>query len=227
MLTGTRVYRLDDATKYSVSSIYYDYRGRVVQTHASNHMGGFDDDYFAYTFTGKTTQTEVYTYGYDHAERLLSVTHKLNSGTAVTLAANTYDDTGRLRTNKVHGTIETLTCNYNVRNWLTRIAGGKFNQTLAYNTEVNGLKPTKVAYNGNISATRWKAGTEATERGYQFSYDGLSRLISASYGEGSALTGNSNRYNERVSYDKMGNCHSHSGRKPNLPLQLVSSRYIP
>ncbi|MDO5665166.1 MAG: DUF6443 domain-containing protein [Bacteroidia bacterium] len=216
LLTGTRTYQMNDATKYVVSAHYYDHRGRLVQSHTSNHLGGFEDEYFAYTFTGKvkqrqhvhsatgkTTQTEIYTYAYDHAERLLSVTHKLNAAAAVTLATNTYDEVGRLKTKKL--ATETATYAYNVRSWLTQITGTKFNQTLTYNAAVNGVTPTTVAYNGNISAMKWKAGNETTERGYQFTLDALNRLTFAYYGEGTALTANPNRYNELVTYDKMGN----------------------
>ncbi|HBB01273.1 MAG TPA: hypothetical protein DCZ19_09440 [Porphyromonadaceae bacterium] len=217
LMTGIRTYRLDDPLKYTVSALYYDHRGRVVQSHASNHMGGFDDEYFAYTFTGKvnqhqqvhsapgkTTQTEVHTYSYDHAERLLSVTHKLNSAAAVTLAHYTYDEIGRVKTKKL--AIETSTYSYNVRSWLTGIAGTRFNQTLAYNSAVNGITPTKKLYNGNIGAMKWKAGDESTERGYKFSYDGLNRLTAAAYGEGASITSNPDRFNKTVAYnDKMGN----------------------
>ncbi len=52
---------------------------------------------------------------------------------------------------------------------------------------------------------KWKAGAETAERGYKFAYDGLNRMASAYYGEGSALTASSNRYNELPTYDKMGN----------------------
>ncbi len=222
LLTGTRTYRLDDPSKYTVSALYYDHRGRLVQGHTSNHLGGYEDEYFAYTFTGKVkqrqhvhstagkdTQTEVYTYNYgdpatNPAERLLSVTHKLNAATAVTLATNSYDEVGRLKTKKL--ATETSTYNYNVRDWLTQIAGTKFNQTLTYNTAINNVSPQYPAYNGHISAMKWKAGTETVERGYKFEYDEINRLKAATYGEGTSLIDNPNRYDEKVTlYDKMGN----------------------
>ena len=37
---------------------------------------------------------------------------------------------------------------------------------------------------------KWKAGDEATERGYKFSYDGLNRLTAAAYGEGASFVAN-------------------------------------
>ena len=217
LLTGTCTYQVNDATKYVVSALYYDLQGRVVQSHTSNHLGGFEDEYFAYTFTGKVkqwqhvhsatgkaAQTEVYTYAYDHVERLLSVTHKLNAAAAVALATNSYDEAGRLKTRKL--ATETSTYNYNVRDWLTQITGTKFSQTLTYNTAVNNVSPQYPAYNGNISAMKWKAGTEIVERGYKFEYDEINRLKAATYGEGTSLIDNPNRYDEKVTlYDKMGN----------------------
>ncbi|MCE5179051.1 MAG: hypothetical protein LLF81_07910 [Porphyromonadaceae bacterium] len=199
LLSGNRTYRLDDPSRYTVSAFYHDHRGRIVQTRSSNSLGGFDDEYFGYTFTGKvmqhqlvhsapgkTTQTEVYAYDYgtpatNPTERLLAVTHKLNGSAAITLAQYTYDEVGRIGTKKL--ATETSSYSYNVRSWLTGIAGTRFNQTLAYNAAVNGITPTKELYNGNIGAMKWKAGDETTERGYQFTYDGLDRLASANYGE--------------------------------------------
>ncbi len=52
----------------------------------------------------------------------------------------------------------------------------------------------------------WKAGTETTTRGYKFTYDGLDRLTAATYAEGTAISTNPNRFDEKVTlYDKNGN----------------------
>ena len=52
----------------------------------------------------------------------------------------------------------------------------------------------------------WKAGNESTTRGYKFTYDGLSRLTSAIYGEGTDISSNANRFTEKVmGYDLNGN----------------------
>ena len=222
MLTGIRIHRLDDPTRYTISALYYDSRSRVVQSHTSNHFEGFEDKYFAYTFTGKvkqhrqihsapgkTTYTETYTYYYgtpqtNPSERLLSLRHQVNSASEVTLAEYDYDEIGRLKTKKLAN--ETSTYHYNVRSWLTQIAGTKFNQTMTYNAAVNGVTPAKALYNGNISAMKWKSGHETTERGYKFTYDSLNRLTAATYGEGTGFTTNPNRFNENITYnDKMGN----------------------
>ena len=52
----------------------------------------------------------------------------------------------------------------------------------------------------------WKAGNESVIRGYKFSYDNLNRLTTATYGEGTSISGNANRFTEKVTgYDKNGN----------------------
>jgi len=52
----------------------------------------------------------------------------------------------------------------------------------------------------------WKAGNESVTRGYKFSYDNLNRLTTATYGEGTSISSNANRFTEKVTgYDKNGN----------------------
>ncbi|WP_294083490.1 hypothetical protein [Proteiniphilum sp. UBA5384] len=60
---------------------------------------------------------------------------------------------------------ETYSYDYNVRSWLTRINGPKFDQTLAYNTTMNKVTPITPQYGGNISAMKWRSGDETVERG--------------------------------------------------------------
>ena len=144
----------------------------------------------------KSDQTQLYRYTYDHQNRLLTTTHSLNNGSAVTLASNTYDNLGRL-VGKVTGGIST-SYTYNVRSWLKSITSGtKFSETLFYNESHDGNTPR---WGGDISAMDWKADSKT--RGYVFSYDGLSRLTQASYSENG--TGNGH-YNTEYTYDKMGN----------------------
>jgi len=193
---------------------YYDIKGRVVKTVQSNPLGGYDVAATVYTFTnkpatvththtasGKTTRTEVYTYSYNHADRLLKVEHTLG-GTKITLADYAYDNLGRLQSKSLHGSATNkLTYAYNVRGWLTGISGSKFTQNLYYNTGTGTAK-----YNGSISSMTWKAGNESTIRGYKFTYDGLSRLMNATYGETAGINTNTNRFSENVTaYDKNGN----------------------
>ncbi|NUN92136.1 hypothetical protein HUU98_20350, partial [Bacteroides uniformis] len=52
----------------------------------------------------------------------------------------------------------------------------------------------------------WKAGNESTVRGYKFTYDGLDRMLNATYGETADISTNANRFSENVTgYDKNGN----------------------
>ena len=157
-----------------------------------------------HTASGKTTRTEVYTYTYDHADRINKVQHSLGS-TAITLYDATYDNFGRLLTKQYHGTsINKLTYAYNLRSWLTGISGTCFTQNLYYNTGVGTAK-----YNGSISSMTWKSGNESTVRGYKFTYDGLDRMLNATYGETASISTNANRFSENVTgYDKNGNIKS-------------------
>ena len=157
-----------------------------------------------HTASGKTTRTEVYTYTYDHADRINKVQHSLGS-TAITLYDATYDNFGRLLTKQYHGTsTNKLTYTYNLRSWLTGISGTCFTQNLYYNTGVGTAK-----YNGSISSMTWKSGNESTVRGYKFTYDGLDRVLNATYGETASISTNANRFSENVTgYDKNGNIKS-------------------
>ncbi len=196
------------------TAYYYDIKGRVAKTVQSNLLGGYDVTATIYTFTdkpatvththtasGKPTRTEMYTYSYNHADRLLKVEHTLG-GTKITLADYAYDNLGRLQSKSLHGSATNkLTYAYNVRGWLTGISGSKFTQNLYYN---NGNGTAK--YNGSISSMTWKAGNESTIRGYKFTYDGFSRLMNATYGETAGINTNTNRFSENVTaYDKNGN----------------------
>jgi len=186
----------------------------VAKTVQSNLLGGYDVTATIYTFTdkpatvththttsGKPTRTEMYTYSYNHADRLLKVEHTLG-GTKITLADYAYDNLGRLQSKSLHGSATNkLTYAYNVRGWLTGISGSKFTQNLYYN---NGNGTAK--YNGSISSMTWKAGNESTVRGYKFTYDGLDRMLNATYGETAGISTNANRFSENVTgYDKNGN----------------------
>ena len=196
------------------TAYYYDIKGRVAKTVQSNLLGSYDVTATIYTFTdkpatvththtasGKPTRTEMYTYSYNHADRLLKVEHTLG-GTKITLADYAYDNLGRLQSKSLHGSATNkLTYAYNVRGWLTGISGSKFTQNLYYN---NGNGTAK--YNGSISSMTWKAGNESTIRGYKFTYDGLSRLMNATYGETAGINANTDRFSENVTaYDKNGN----------------------
>ena len=215
-VTGSVITVLGSSTKL-YSANYYDFEGRITKTVQGNLLEGYDTTNTVYTFTGKpntvthkhtasgkTTRTEVYTYTYDHADRISKVRHSLG-GTSITLYDATYDNFGRLLTKQYHGTsTNKLTYAYNLRSWLTGISGTCFTQNLYYNTGVGTAK-----YNGSISSMTWKSGNESTVRGYKFTYDGLDRMLNATYGETASISTNANRFSENVTgYDKNGNIKS-------------------
>lgn len=212
LLTGSRIYDVNDSTKYIATSYYYDKKGRMIQKRSTTHMGGYIFEDFLYTYTGKIlsqkrthklngiSNIEIYNYTYDHAERLTKLTHKFNNFNEVTIKELVYDDLGRVKTKKIHGGIEYITYMYNIRNSLTTIGSPRFSQNIYYNTGLGSL-----AYNGNISSMSWRSGGETTLRGYKFSYDGLNRLIKADYAEDGSFSTNLGRYTEQLSYDKHGN----------------------
>ena len=212
-LTGSAVTVSGSSTKI-YKGYYYDVKGRVTKVVQNNLLGGYDVTNTVYTFTGqpatvthshtasgKSTRTEVYTYSYDHADRVSKVEHTLG-GTKITLADYTYDSFGRLSTKSLHGSAANkLTYAYNLRSWLTGITSTRFTQDLYYNTGVGTAR-----YNGNISSMTWKSGNESTVRGYKFTYDGLDRMLNATYGETAGISTNANRFSENVTgYDKNGN----------------------
>lgn len=201
LLTGTITTTLGSENKELYTVMYYDYKKQVVQTHSNNHMGGIDQTFTAYNFTkqpikvhteqvvnGMTTK-ELYTYSYDHAGRLVKTRHQLNNEKPVVLAKNTYDETGRLKTNKRGNKLQLeTTYDYNVRSWIKDIRESNFIESLKYN------------HNGNIQSMYWNSGYKDEQ--YNFTYDNLSRLTKAEY---FSYNDHRDAYASDYSYDKMGN----------------------
>ena len=190
---------------YSVC--YYDKKGQLVQKRSENHLGGLDCYYYLYTYTGKVAsmlhehivgsskQEEIYSYVYDNADRLLQVTHQLNGGEKVILRQNVYDKLCRLSSQKVFGK-ENVSYEYNIREWPTSISSENYKETLSY------YGGNYRMYGGNVTSMTWSVGNETLVRKYNFSYDTLYRLTSASYWEDNAASGH---YDTRYTYDLMGN----------------------
>jgi len=213
LLTGTRVYHLNDPNASETTALYYDKYGRVVQTRATNHLLGYDIVYNELKFTGvpartykthgkngaSATITELYTYVYNKAQQLQVTRYSLNSGSTVVLALNTYDELGRLTTKNRHTNADTETFAYNIRNWTTNITSGGFTENLYYNA--NPLN-SNATYNGNISYSTWTYN--GATKGYLYDYDGLNRLLSANFKQVSSGLGDDS-FNEAFTYDKMGN----------------------
>ena len=219
-LTGNWTARLTSQLAGSTYSVmYYDDRYRVIQRKGNNSLNGMEAVYTSYNFEGSPVKekrvhsvpgqdiiTEVRNHTYDLANRLLQTTYQLNDDAPVILLDNVYDEIGRLKTEKRTGHSKLRTdYTYNLRSWTKGINGPLFHQTLTYQESIDGTTP---CYNGNISSMTWKSGGSAAtnEMGYRFTYDGLSRMKDAIYGETNTLSINQNRFSEQITgYDKMGN----------------------
>ena len=215
--TGSLTARLgtDESTPLG-EAYYYDFRHRLVQSVASNHLGGVSRCSYRYDFTGNPLGVReehapgpgsapdvlVSTFAYDHAGRLLSATASLNDGAPGSVSYG-YDALGRLSSRQFGpgDGVLTETCAYNVRGWLARQNSDKFGMKLRYQDPALG---GAARYSGDISEWEWqhKEGDHPVDT-YAFAYDGLGRLLGATHYEGTAAT---DRYTEKgITYDRNGN----------------------
>ena len=240
LLTGIRTYQLDVSGDYTVAAHYYDNKGQIVQNRSTNHLGGYDIVYNTYNFTGQVIQTlkehstattltspltELYSYTYDHALRPLTTTYSLNGAASVILADmsadKSYDELGRLTKKMRHGTADTETFVYNIRNWTEEInSGNSFIENLYYNTNVP--TGTKACYNGNIAYSTWTYNGQT--KGYAYDYDKLNRLLSATFKQGTSNQSNDS-YTENFTFDKMGNILTLKRKKDNVLIDDLVLNY--
>lgn len=112
-------------------SQYYGKKGRVVQSHSSNLLGGWEHAYSSYTYADSPRQTkhvhtvngkqdvvEEYDYAYDHASRLVKTTYSVNGSDKRELSVVDYDNYGRILLENIMGKDEVL-YDYNAQNMLT------------------------------------------------------------------------------------------------------------
>ncbi|CAH0304242.1 MULTISPECIES: DUF6443 domain-containing protein [unclassified Pedobacter] len=114
LLTGTKVKNLGTSVM-DMTVNYYDIEGRIVQTKATNHLGGTDQVDQEYNFPGElvsstrthiakgitTTIEDVYTY--DHMGRKISTKENINKQGQVVLNMLEYDEIGQLKTKNIYG----------------------------------------------------------------------------------------------------------------------------
>ena len=215
LLTGTAVYSLTDPTSKTVSSFYYDYQGRLIQSHRKEALGGAGHIHQSLTFTGKPSRTRetvalpdgridslVTVRSYDGQERLVSETTSLN-GRSQSVSYG-YDEIGRM-TGRIYGTEAnpsalTETLSYNIRDQLTGLNSSVFSMTLRYQEPTLGSVPK---YNGGISEWEWNHGAGTETNAWSLSYDGVGRLTDARRFAGGAQT---NSFSERsITYDRNSN----------------------
>ena len=234
-LVCTKTYQVDDCSKQTVSVFFYDEKGQLICTNSTNHMGGTDITYTDYTFTGNPAKvlhlststgfspvTETYSYSYDNRDRLSEEHYSINDGNP-SIIQYSYDGFGRLSGKTVGG--ESISYDYNVRNWPTEIKSDKFKEYLYYasgNTNVS-MAPATPCYNGNLSGARYKYG-DNTLYGFDYTYDSLNRLTKSRYGDNPTMnSGRNNAFTEDFTYDNMGNVTSlmRNGKKDDGTYGLI------
>ena len=215
LLTGTAVYSLADPMSKTVSSFYYDYQGRLIQSHRKEALGGDGHIHQSLTFTGKPSRTRetvalpdgridslVTVRSYDGQDRLVSETTSLN-GRSQSVSYG-YDETGRM-TGRIYGTEAnpstlTETLSYNIRDQLTGLSSSVFSMSLRYHEPTLGSVPK---YNGGISEWEWNHGAGAETNAWSLSYDGVGRLTYAQRFVGGVQI---NSFSERsITYDRNSN----------------------
>jgi RHS repeat-associated protein len=107
LITGMLIRNVETNDWYKFVN-YVDYKGRIIQQHSQNHLGGIDRTDYQYRFnnevlkmrmthrkTGAKDLVELYEYAYDHVGRKTSFTHN-----SQVVAKYEYDGIGRLQNKK-------------------------------------------------------------------------------------------------------------------------------
>lgn len=210
-VTGTKV-RVLGTNQWLSSSIYYNDKGRVIQTVSDNAPGGKDMLTHLYDFNGKelssflrqtnpksivTSSNNVLTMlDYDAMGRVVKITKRLNDNASGerTIVANTYDVLGRLQKKELGSIaggncLDSLVYEYNTRGWLTGINKGfvAANNSISnwFGQELNydyGFSGIR-QYGGNIAGTKWKSRSDGVARAYGYAYDPINRLKGADFSQ--------------------------------------------
>jgi RHS repeat-associated protein len=191
----------------------------------------------------------IRTYEYDHGGRLTKLWHRYNDGTNYLLTKNEYNELGQLVDKKLHSTDanaanakQSVDMRYNIRGWITSInnstlssnstnddSNDLFGMNLTYNEAIAGLN-NKLLYNGNIGAIKWSRNmglSAIKEQAYNFKYDRVGRLSSASHKQSSSPdTWAPGLFNEDgLTYDLNGNIKTLSRTNEGLMVDNLVYNY--
>ena len=183
----------------AIVSNNYNFTGQLVE--ARNHLDfGIERSDESMSETTMESISELQTFTYDHAGRLLDTRHQLDQDTSVGLSNIVYDELGMQTTKKLHlpgNSIvwkQLIDYDYNIRGWLTDIDNDMFSLTLGYDI-TEGIQQ----FNGNISEMSYSYSGFSGK--YTYTYDGLNRLTAA-------VHSSSGNYSTSYSYDNNGNITS-------------------
>lgn len=214
------------------SSIYYDYRKRIIQTRSvfSEKISNVQE--FRYDFIGNViANKETTTYGnnsdvilhqatYDNAGRLIEEYSQLNDCRPAIVAYG-YDETGRQTslTFKTESGDILIEDSYNIRDGLTSRRSSAFCMELHY--EAPPYDYIEPHYSGNISDMMWNyPSSDASVKSYIFTYDNLSRLVAAfPYSLAHIHSENS------ITYDRNGNIRKSFREKSKNDLRQLEYKY--
>ena len=242
--TGSHI-RVLGTDQWITNITLYDQKRRPIYTHTKNEFLGTEDiKNIELDFVGKTLQSRSKhirgnsstkiedNFTYDHAQRLIKHTQKIDDEQAEELiVSNKYDELGQLIEKKVGGNdtqssheqttaLQAIAYDYNIRGWLTDINdvnNATTNKLFAFGIQYNDPENTNTTplYNGNISETHWRTQNNTTitsdeKRSYAYEYDGMNRLNSADYLTNHNITLGGNNYQEDfnvgdITYDFNGN----------------------
>lgn len=224
--TGSKLKVLGSTDEWLTTVMYYDDRGREIQSQTDNHLGGRDISTTQYDFSGKVlgthtvhnnpnatpTQTRIAKrYTYDAGtERLLTIEEKLdNTGNHKVIVSKSYSALGQLESKVLGNNVETLNYGYNIRGWLESI-----NEAYVAGTATNHYFGMELSYdhgfttnqfNGNIAGVKWKSASSQNQRAYGFDYDATNRITKADYTEGGNWLSSKNNFSTTYGYDANGN----------------------
>ncbi|MCD1117458.1 DUF6443 domain-containing protein [Chryseobacterium turcicum] len=218
---------------------WYDQKGRPIGSHSINHLGGYTKTESELDFSGTpkmvvtrhkrldsdTEKVITENFTYDHQNRLMTHTHKVDNNPVEYLAQNIYNELSQLESKKVGGTslgsgLQQVDYLYNIRGWMTQINdpgnlvnGDLFGYKIKYNQVEGEQTPNndfstlqvKPKYNGNIAEIDWKTSTQENEplKRYGYVYDGLNRLKAGFYQKD--INPTAKEYFEKIDYDLNGN----------------------
>lgn len=252
MLTGSLTRLLDETNQILLKAVYYDDKGRIVQSRENNHLGGYEKKFYQYSFTGNPlkykhvnstapkniSSTEEYTYTYDKLDRPLTTSHSWYGADKVVLAKNSYNDLGQLSGVYINNKVS-IGYGYDMHGWLTSVTSPKkFTQTLRYATRSDG---THGCLDGNICEMNWSADGPTLKnpnnplgisRRYSYYYDNIDRLVEAKYSETKVRESpvnvtfeNTPNYSTTYSYDLNGNITSLTRKGIYEKYHLSASEY--
>ena len=204
MVTG--MVKRTSTGEYLYTASYYNRKGLPCDEFSTQPSGALIHKSIDYSFTGKpisehfilykngqTITTDMSNEYNTNNDALTSTNLTIGNNNVHRVSLLEYNDLDRMILNTRSGSVGDVSYTYNLRGWTTTITGKGFLEKLYY---ADGIGTP--CYNGNISSQQWKTDNETDMRGYKFTYDGLNRLTTATYGEHEDMSSNVGRYDEKI-----------------------------